>query len=332
MQTSAAYRHTGLIAKHSKVNATASHAVLLLSAGWQSPAPSPPHSPMAPKSPSFRQLQHMSSPIAERFRRAAVDSDVIVEPGSRVLQQQDSAADGAAAAAAAAANCAADMATTVIDASGAQRLVIEGSESHAAVPAAGSIDGGHSQRSIGAPDIVEERSSMSVSSSVQEGRVLPMEQSQQAQPRKLWSVDAAAPPVRRTVSSSRPSSRPGSAGTNGRQQPSSRRASAQEQQQGSVGKESSQGAVSGSVPSYAAGTRSSTARGASGAVAGARGTARQADCPAPSSKSRPASRPQTAGEAAYHSRGRRCQAPDIATSQRAVPHATLRPKSSARGR
>lgn len=157
---------------------------------------------------------------------------------------------------------------------------------------------------------------MSVSSSVQEGRVLPKEQPQQAQPRKLWSVDAAAPPVRRTVSSSRPSSRPGSAGTNGRQQPSSRRASAQEQQQGSVGKESSQWAVSGSVPSYAAGTRSSTARGASGAVAGARGTARQADCPAPSSKSRPASRPQTAGEAAYHSRGRRCQAPDIATSQR----------------
>lgn len=275
---------------------------VLCPAGWRYPAESPPRSPLTVRtSGSFRQLglQHMS-PIAQRFRQAAADGDVILEPGSKAQQQtvadEDTADEQAACTGVTtddheADTAGADALSAEVDpATGAEMLVVDASEPGAGLVAEGSVQQEQSVSMLDA-DIALEHSTFSVSSIEPERRAV---SKQQSQPRQLWSA-------RGSGNGSRPSSaqgsRPGSASNTGAS--NSRRSSAQETG-GPLRKQSSSTAVGAPVPSYAAGTRSSSAKGA-GVALNSRSTAgasRQPGCPpASTGRARAASStPQTAGK------------------------------------
>jgi hypothetical protein len=276
-------------------------------AGWQSPAPSPPRSPLAGRSAgSFRQLQGLQSPIAKRFMRAATGDDVIVVPGDKSALQLDGEADGEAeeegdaeeggaeveAVEPAAAEGTAQGEEAQVDAaSGAEVLVIQAEASGAELAVEGSAMGEQSVLDMA----VEPSGTSTASSTGREDAAAAKQPPKQMQPRKLWGAHGSAPGSRPGSSQG---SRPGSASTTG--PPSSRRTTGSSvlEAGGPLRKQSSSSAVAEPVPSYAAGTRSSSARGAAGSKAAA-GAGRQPGCP-PSGAGRvkaTPSRPQTAGRA-----------------------------------
>jgi len=274
-------------------------------AGWQSPAPSSPHSPLAGRSPgsSFKQsaLLH-KSPIAERFRRAAVESDVIIEPGSRVLQQE--LADAAQGRLEAEDEEEQELIAASSQLVGAEVMALESSLAGLEPAGDGSMQHGFGQQSDERLDagIAAEPSSLSVSS-VSEGRRVPRQQQQQG---SIQGATQPCPPLsaRSTASGSRPSSvhcsRPSSA--NGTGTSNSRRASAHDQPP-SLRKQPSQNGIGGPTPpGYAAGTRSSAARGAAtAAVSGPAGAANKGPCPLPcAGRARPGAKPHTAGNGHRH--------------------------------
>lgn len=248
---------------------------------------SPPRSPLAggrlPGSSSFKQLGAQLSPISERFRRAAVDSDIVVAPGSRIMLRLDDADCNAPQAGAR------DGFAAVLD----EEIGVQASFAASEPAAEDSLQPGVSHYSVDA-DLAGEPAGVSVSSSVREDRRFAEQQQQEAQP----GPGAASPPrharkqesVHSTAGGSRPSSaqgsrpgsthgsRPGSA--NGTATSSSRRNSAHDP---ALRRQASQTAMGGpATPGYAASTRSSAARGVV-AVAGAgpSSATSKAACPLP---------------------------------------------------
>lgn len=268
-------------------------------AGWQSPAPSPPRSPLAGRSAgSFKQLQGLQSPIAKRFMRAATGDDVIVVPGDKSALQLDGEAeeeDADEAAEPADSEGAAEATGAQVDAvSGAEVLVIQDEASDAGLAAAGSAVQ-EEQSVLDAGMAAEPSGSSTASSTGHEDAAGVKQPSKHMQPRKLWGAHGSAPGSRPGSSKG---SRPGSASTT--VAASSRRTTGSSVLEvgGPPRRQSSHSAVAEPVPSYAAGTRSSSARGAAGIKAAA-GTGRQLGCPPPGAsrvKATP-SRPQTAGKA-----------------------------------
>lgn len=269
-------------------------------AGWQSPAPSPPRSPLAGRSAgSFKQLQGLQSPIAQRFMHAATGDDVVVVPGDKSALQLDGEEeeeDADEAAEPADAEGAAEAEGAQVDAvSGAEVLVIQGEASGAGLAAAGSAVQEEEQSVLDAGMAAEPSGSSIASSTGREDAAGLKQPSKHMQPRKLWGAHGSAPGSR---PGSAQGSRPGSANTTAAA--SSRRTTGSSvlEAGGPLRRQSSHSAVAEPVPSYAAGTRSSSARGAAGSKAAA-GTGRQPGCP-PSGASRvkaTPSRPQTAGKA-----------------------------------
>lgn len=274
------------------------HFVLLYHTGWQSSVPASPRSPLPPKSPggrSFKQLQ-----MSPSFKRAAVDTDVVVDASTRalLLPNSTSAAEDEHEEADAAAAFAGD------EEAGNDAAVCEevaAAEAEVLAPEF-SLQQQNSQHDMHAP-LAAEHSSSSTSSSVRGSRAVSKQHSQASvgeaaeppppglQPRKLVLNGSAA--VRCSVRSSsnintpRTSSRPSSAPSSN----TSRRSSAQDQA-APLAKQSSSSAVAagggGPVPSYAAGTKSSAAKGGAAAAGGR--------CPPVPGSSRRASstRPQAA--------------------------------------
>lgn len=248
--------------------------------------PSPPYSPKVPRSPgSFRQvdLQHMS-PIAERFRRAAVDSDVIAEPGSITCtpkfeaanEDNVTAADDAEGSEPAAAAAAAEGAAAEVDpVTGAEMLVLDGSVAEAGCK----LQQEHSASGVRAY-LAAEHSCASVSSSTaHQPKAVSRKQPQQVQatqPRKLWSARAPSGSQPGSAQGSRPSSASNTGASN------SRSSNAQDAS-AAIRKQSSAGSLPGPLPSYAAGTHSSSAKGPGAATGGkkAAGAVRQSGYPLP---------------------------------------------------
>jgi hypothetical protein len=228
------------------------------------------------------------SPIAARFRSAAVDTHVIVEPGSRVTQGGEADTEGCDTALCDAAAAAAGSGMLHPDEDGCVAVMLVADGAVLAGQKRSSSDPMEdSQHDSAGPDgdLAAEHSSVSVSSSQPEptGRALSKQTSQQAQQRMQASSSGGGVPAGLSRTSRTSGSRPGSAHasrpTSAAGSAASSRTSTHDQQ-APLGRESSSGAVSGAVPSYAAGTRSSTARGSvpQQAAAGSRGASR---CPVP---------------------------------------------------
>lgn len=232
-----------------------------------------------------------------------MESDVIIEPGSRVLQQElaDAAQDRLAAGDEEEQELVAASSQLV----GAEVMALQSSLAGLEPTAEGSTQHGFGQQSDERLDasIAAESSSVSASSA-RESRRVPRQQ-----PQQQGSVQGAMQPcpplsARSTASGSRPSSvhcsRPSSA--NGTGTSNSRRASAHDQPP-LLRKQPSQNGTGGPVPpGYAAGTRSSAARGAATAAgSGPASAANKGPCPLPcAGRARPGAKPHTAGNGHRH--------------------------------